>query len=95
MIWALIPLLVFAAFCLLFPVISEDPIKRPKCYLASEVDAAIHGAFHEIEMRKVETLRHTRESARRHYEGITWPAIQWEIRKRELARYMPTMRAAS
>ena len=35
---------------------------------------------------EVARRRHTREATRRHYEGITWPAIQQEICKRETRR---------
>lgn len=89
---ALVPLLCFAAFCLLWPVVASG---RPrKIYPLSPDDMALWAHYLKADADKVKTLRRQSEAIRRHYEGITWPAIQWEVRKREIYRHLPTMREA-
>ena len=66
MIWALIPLLVFAAFCLLWPVITHQPAKvRP---LTMDEQAA-QGIYRIQDAAKVARMKSTRAQDTRAWDA--------------------------
>lgn len=81
-----------ALVCLAILLGDEKP--RPTVWLATEDDHAWHKILVARERAKVHTLRHTREAARRRYEFVTWPAICWEVRRREIESDMAEARKA-
>lgn len=86
----LIPFAVFAVFCLLWPTFTAEP-PSGKVYPLSTDDAALNKYFLDVERDRTKGLRKSSEAIRRRYEGITWPAMCWELRQREILRHIPTM----
>lgn len=70
------------------------PRRKPKIYLMSEDDKALWDHDRKKDEDKVLAMRHTRECDRRRYEGITWPAMLWEHRARQIMQHVITRRVA-
>lgn len=75
----LIPLALFIALCA--AVYHSNAQTRKAIQDDSEASQAL---YRKRDAEKVAKLRHEREASRRHYEGITYPAMVWEYRKREI-----------
>lgn len=85
-LWSLILAVMAVAFCLgIYQAMQEAP--RPKIRPLSDDDKALQAHFLKAEETRQEHYRVTREATRRHYEGITWPAICWAYRERQMQRH--------
>ena len=82
MIWVLIPLLVFAAFCLLWPVITHQPAKvRP---LTMDEQAA-WGIYRIQDAAKVARMRSTRAQDTQAWDA-RYVSLVWKIRSGFIGR---------
>lgn len=93
-IGAVIIIAIGAAICWgMYQVICDmDMDASPaKVYPLSDDDAALQAHFIAAEKFRAADLRRCSEAIRRHYEGITWPAMCWEVKLREFRRHVPTM----
>lgn len=76
MIWALIPLLVFAAFCLLWPVVTQQPAKvRP----LTMDEAAAWGIYRIQDAAKVARMRSTRAQDTQAWDA-RYVSLVWKMR---------------
>lgn len=85
-LWSLILAVMAVAFCLgIYQAMQEAP--HPKIRPLSDDDKALQAHFEKVEKDRQERARNAREATRRHYEGITWPAICWAYRERQMQRH--------
>lgn len=68
----------------LFLVTEDGDRPENKVYPLSDDDQALHAHYIAAENYRQATARASREATRRHYEGITWPAIQREVERRRV-----------
>lgn len=101
-LWYCIILISGLAICAgIYREMVESRLPRPKVLPLSDDDLALQAHYLRAEELRQAQARYAREATRRHYEFITWPAIQWEDRRRQieasqesarLARHMENLR---
>ena len=63
----------------------QDP--KPKITTMTDDQAALQGIYRKNDEEKVKHMKSTRVADLKRYEYITWPAMCWEQRRREMAKY--------
>ena len=66
----------------------KDRDPRPKATPMTDDQAALQGIYRKNDDEKVKRMKSTRVADQKIYEYITWPAMCWEQRRREMAKYM-------
>ena len=82
MIWILI--LTVSAIAIWAGIHRASEDQKPKVFPLSDDDLALQAHYLKAEETRQMNARYARESTRRRYEFITWPAILWEDRKRQI-----------